>query len=413
MLTLDDIENFCTSHNYDLRVSHNGRWIDQKCTPDVVWSISDFVLNYVDNVCEQFSVKDIWQSNYAKETIAETYSKPDTNEKTAENEYDKVFSQPLCLLCYAGVIKDVSDSPNRHLYVIEDRDVLEYIARNDLNSLKFLQCYIEKVLRDSNLYSVFNTFLEEQTRQSFDILKETFIDFYHKYTQIKGDYEPKRIFTKVINPIAYKYSKKGTSGGHLSKEIIVRSDLMYNRDNFRDVYKDKPKGVTRTEWLAQHPKIKIRNGYFEQMMSKAKRFLKDYVSEHRNNLSELTQFSDKYNDNLPASQIHHIFPKSEFPEIMHYLENLIALTPNQHYGFAHPKNNTQKIDLEAQKELLIAKTASIQYNLSSMHEEHIYEFSKLLDVLKIGWDDETVLEITSNNYNEVIHAINTHYESFL
>ena len=50
MLKLEDIEIFCNSHNYDLRVSHNGRWIDQKCTPDVVWSIADFVLNYVDIV---------------------------------------------------------------------------------------------------------------------------------------------------------------------------------------------------------------------------------------------------------------------------------------------------------------------------------------------------------------------------
>lgn len=409
MLKLEDIEIFCNSHNYDLRVSHNGRWIDQKCTPDVVWSIADFVLNYVDNENESFTVRDIWQSNYAKATIAETYSKPDTDETTAENEYDKVFSQPLCLLCYAGIIKDISDSPSRHLYVIENREVLEYIARNDLNSLKFLQCYIEKVLKDSNLYSVFTTFLEEQTKQSFDNMKDAFIDFYHCFTPIKGDYEPKRIFTKVINPIAYKYSKKGTERGHLSKEIIVRSDLMYNRDNFRDVYKDKPKGITRAEWLAQNPKIDIRNGYFEQMMTRSKKFLKDCISEYRDSLSELTQFSDNHSDNVSTLQIHHIFPKSDFPEIMHYLENLIALTPNQHYGFAHPRNNTQKIDLEAQKELLIAKTASIKYNLSSENEEHIYEFNQLLEVLKVGWDDESVLDIAPNCYSDVVHAINSHY----
>ena len=85
------------------------------CTPDVIWSIADFVLYYVDNVAEQFTVKDIWQSDYAKETIAETYSKPGTDERTAENEYDKVFSQPLCMFCYAGVIRDISTT-NRHLY---------------------------------------------------------------------------------------------------------------------------------------------------------------------------------------------------------------------------------------------------------------------------------------------------------
>ena len=79
MLKDSDIVLFCEQKDYDLRKSHNGRWIDQKCTPDVVWSISDFVLDYVDNISSQFTVKDIWQSDYAKETIAETFSKPIMN----------------------------------------------------------------------------------------------------------------------------------------------------------------------------------------------------------------------------------------------------------------------------------------------------------------------------------------------
>ena len=81
MLTQQDLEIFCNQHDYDLRKTGNGRWIDQKCTPDVIWSIADFVLDYVDNVKDVFTVKDIWQSDYAKQTIAETYSKPGTDEK--------------------------------------------------------------------------------------------------------------------------------------------------------------------------------------------------------------------------------------------------------------------------------------------------------------------------------------------
>ena len=117
MINQQGIIDFCNNHNYDLRQSHNGRWIDQKCTPDVIWSIADFVLYYVDNVSDQFTVKDIWQSEYAKQTIAETYSKPGTDEQKAENEYDKVFSQPLNMFCYAGIIKDISET-SRHLYII-------------------------------------------------------------------------------------------------------------------------------------------------------------------------------------------------------------------------------------------------------------------------------------------------------
>ena len=104
--------------------------------------------------------------------------------------------------------------------------------------------------------------------------------------------------------------------------------------------------------------------------------------------------------------MHHIFPRNEFPEIMHCVENLIALTPNQHYGLAHP--TTQSIDLGMQKILLIAKTFSIERNLSG-DEEPIYDFSSFLQVLRIGWDDENVLEIADNDFEDVLHCINMHY----
>lgn len=408
MLGQQDIVNFCYQHNYDIRQSHNGRWIDQKCTPDVIWSISDFVLYYVDNVSATFSVKDIWQSDYAKKTIAETYSKPGTDEKKAENEYDKVFSQPLNMFCYAGIIKDISSS-SKHLYVVENRDVLEYIARNDVYALRFLQCYIEKVLVDSELIGVFNDFFDNKDNVHFNEMKQTFIDFYHMYTPIQKDFEPKRIFTKVLNPLAFGRDKLGTEKGRMSKHKINRADMMYNQDNFRDVYSDKPKDITRQEWLATHPEIDRRDGYFEQMLSRTKRLLREFTKQYRDNISELTMFIDEQNDNATPTQAHHIFPKNEFPEIMHFVENLIMLTPNQHYGYAHPNNNTHMVDFAAQKVLLLAKTYSIQQNLTNEVEEHIYEFRKFLHILSVGWDDESVLEIAENNYNDVIHAINYHY----
>lgn len=407
MITLQDVVNFCDQHDYDLRKSGYGRWIDQKCTPDVIWSVSDFILNYVDTVSSQFTPADIWKSEYAKLTIAETFSKPGTDEKSAENEYDKVFSQPLNLFWYAGILRDIG-TKGRHLYEIENRDVLEFIARNDVFSLRFLQCYIEKVLRDSNLYYQFDAFFENQNSTQFNILKQAFIDFYHQYTPIKKDFEPKRIFTKVLNPLAFKYSKRGTERGRMSSDIINRSDMMYNQDNFRDVYSGKPKGVARQEWLAAHPDIDRRDGYFEQMMNRAKRVLREHITEYRSRVSELTQFMPEYDDRIEATQMHHIFPKNEFPEIMHYVENLIALTPNQHFGLAHPMNNTQVIDIGIQKTLLIAKTYSIEHNLTS-DEEPIYEFSSLLYVLRVGWDDESVLEIADNDYRDVLHCINMHY----
>lgn len=410
MLKDDDIVRFCNSKDYDIRKTHNGRWIDQKCTPDVVWSIADFVLDYVDNVKDRFTPKDIWKSDYAKETIAETFSKPGTDEKKAKREYDKVFAQPLSMLCYAGVLTDVSES-SRHLYEISNRDVLEYIAKNDIYALRFLCIYIEKVLKDSGLYPLFDSFFTNQDKTHYNRLKQGFVDFYHKNTNIKKEYEPKRIFPKVINPLAFRQKKKGTEDGSISKTPITKADMMYNRDNFRDVYKDKPKNMTRKEWLELHPEIDRRDGYFEQQMNRSKKVLKKFIVKFRGNTSELTMFIDEHNDTATPTQMHHIFPKNEFPEIMHYVENIIALTPNQHYGFAHPDNNTKVVDIGAQKILLFAKTYSIKQNLESDVEEPIYEFQNLLTVLSVGWDDESVLEIKENDYMDVIHSINYHYQA--
>jgi len=409
MLTIDLLDEYFKNKNFDLRVSGNGRWIDQKCTPDVVWSIADFILDYVENIQNEFTVKAIWNSEYARLTISETYSKPGTKEKTAENEYDKVFSQPLAMLCYAGIIKDISKT-RIHLYVVQEREILEYIARNDVHALRFLHGYIEKVLRDSGLYPLFKKFFDNQDATSFNELKQAFVNFYHEYTPIKKDYEPKRIFTKVLNPLAFKYKKKGTERGRISRDIIKKADMMYNRDNFRDVYQDKPKGVSRRDWLAQNPNIDRRDGYFVQMMARAKKILRASILHNRDNLSELTHFMIGHNDNEPATQLHHIFPRNEYPEIMHYIENLIALTPNQHYGFAHPNNNTQMIDPAAQKILLLAKTYSIEHNLTSNLEEEIYEFDDYLTVLAVGWEDNQVLEIGENDFSDVLHCINCHYD---
>ena len=409
MLSLNDIVNFCNGKNYDIRVSHNARWIDQKCTPDVMWSVCDFVLHYIDNVNTNFTASDIWHSDYAKLTIAETYSKPGIDEKAAENEYDKVFSQPLCLLCYAGIIKDISVNARRHLYEVVNREMLEYIAMNDIYSLRFLQVYIEKVLKDSNLFSFFDDFFIHQDKSHFNKLKSKFIDFYHRYTPVKRDYEPKRIFIKVINPLAHKYSKCGTRKGKMSNTLITKADMMYNKDNFRDIYRGKPKNITRKQWLKMNPDIDLRIGYFEQMLSKAKKIIRDNAIL-RGNISELTQFNSNYNDRTPATQIHHIFPQNEFPEIKHYCENLIALTPNQHYNFAHPDNNTQIVDMNAQKWILIAKTSSIKENINNSSEETIYDFANLLYILHVGWSDDDVLDIENNNFSEVVHSINCHYK---
>lgn len=59
--------------------------------------------------------------------------------------------------------------------------------------------------------------------------------------------------------------------------------------------------------------------------------------------------------------------------------------------------------------LLLSKADRIQENLNNVAVEHIYEFSNLLYVLNVGFDDEDVLEIADMDFISVVNAINVHY----
>lgn len=97
-------KEFLNKHNYDIRVSGDARWIDQKCTFDVVSIIADCICEYVDGAEErEFTVSDIWHSEYTRENVIEIFSKPDPALE-AGNEYDKYFGQPIKLLGYSKVL---------------------------------------------------------------------------------------------------------------------------------------------------------------------------------------------------------------------------------------------------------------------------------------------------------------------
>ncbi|HEM5236387.1 TPA: restriction endonuclease, partial [Streptococcus suis] len=202
MITPSDIQNFLNQYNYDIRLSNNGRWLDQKVTYDVSSMIADCVLNYTSsNNNSEFTANDIWHSQYASDNIIAIFNKPDPNSKRVQNEYDKFFSQPLLFLASSGVLH-LNKKGNRNYYTVNNRDMLEYIASREYNSFIFTHMYIEKVMKDSGLWSHFENFFARQDKESYYHLKETFSNFLKKYTPIKRDYEPNRIFTKVINPLA-------------------------------------------------------------------------------------------------------------------------------------------------------------------------------------------------------------------
>lgn len=405
MLTQQDIIDFCNQHNYDIRESHNGRWIDQKCAADVVTVIADCIYNYeIEHTGSIFTTPDIWHYDYAVENVESIFKKPGVESEAAKNEYDKFFQQPMEMLANAQVLKKTKHG-NRNFYQVNDINILEYIALRERNALFFLKIYIEKVLADSGIYSAFEEFFATQTKESYQNVKQAFSNFTINNTKINGVVECNRIFIKVLNPLAYFKNSCGTEKGRISEQNITYDMLMYNRNNFRDIYADKPKGVTRKEYAVTHP-VEVNEAYYHYQSTKAKRYLRIFNDQKRNGQTEHLEAAHM---NDRAIHMHHIFPEAVYPEICYYLENIIALTPTQHLNYAHPNGHTQEVDDQYQHLLLLSKADRIYENLTDAATEKIYEFSNFLFVLNVGFDNDDVLGIADMDFGAVVNAINVHY----
>lgn len=399
------IQEFLDKHNYDIRKTHNGRWIDQKCTMDVVCLVSDCIIEYTSNRNRKdFTVNDIWYNDYTVDNVQQIFSKPDPTQK-ASNEYDKYFGQPIKLLDAAGVIHGEKNGYG-YIYEIVNNDILEYISFRERNCYNFLCLYIEKVLKDSGIYHLFEDFFRLQDKNSFKEMKDGYTDFTIHNTPINGATECGRIFTKVLNPLACKYKKCGTERGRISKDIITQDMILYNQRNWRDVLSEKPKEMTRVEFEVTLPKPNA-NYLMTYRINRAKRNLRRFNDYYRKARTELY---DKHHMVDPATQMHHIFPANEFPTIADYVENLIALTPTQHFAYAHPNNNTQYIDRAYQYLCLVAKTAAIRENLLKQNQEPvIYDFYLYQTVLSIGLKSDEFYDVEEMDFDRLLAKIEKYY----
>lgn len=401
----ETIQQFLDEHDYDIRKTHNGRWIDQKCTMDVVCLVSDCIVEYTSEKNDKsFTVNDIWYNDYTVDNVQQIFSKPDPTRK-ASNEYDKYFGQPIKLLDAAGVIHG-EKSGHGYVYTIVNEEILEYISFRERNSYNFLCLYIEKVLKDSSLYRAFEYFFKLQDENSFKELKDTYTAFTIRNTPINGATECGRIFTKVLNPLACKYKKCGTERGRLSKNIITQDMIMYNQRNWRDILSEKPKDMTREEYERTIPKPS-EDYMTTYRINRAKRNLRRFNDKYRAGMTEISD--ERHNVDL-ATQMHHIFPASEYPTIADYVENLIALTPTQHFSYAHPNNNTQYIDRAYQYLCLLAKTGSIRENLLGDKDVPIiYDFYLYQTVLSTGLESDDFFDVKEMDFEGLLNKIEKYY----
>ncbi len=410
--SFQDVQNFIDNREslmLDIRKQGNGRWIDQKCTPDVLTIIADCIINFVsiNPEMEYFTSKDIWKSEYTCENVQMIFKKPSLESKKTQNEYDKFFAQPLELLAYSGVLSKEKRGL-RNYYKVKNIDILYFISINEINSLKFLNMYITRVLKASELWNVFQSFFDNPNKTTFNILKRGFANFTKANTKINGDTECNRIFPKVLNPLSFMLNTYGTIRGNISKHKIGKDDLMYNRENFRDVFNSKPKDITRGEHLSILHSTH-NDALSTYQVNKAKRVFRDYNADFNGGYTEVRE--DNHLTDL-ATHIHRIFPEHEFNMIAHFFENFIALTPTQHINYAHVNGNTSMIDVSYQQVCLISKSDSIENSINN-DDKSIYTFDNFKYVLNCGLRTQDFSCILDNDFEAINKMITNKYIDIL
>jgi len=392
------MENLLKKHfnkiNLDIRKKAPGysRFMDQKVTPDVLSFVADCIVNFLGGKDAKtiFTAGDIWKFPYfVKNTIA-VFGKPSPENRTASSEYDKFIAQPLKTLAFAKSLEEKKVG-RKNSYVVLRPDILEFISRNERNALLFLVHYIEKTLADSGFLGRFNKYKTKAesgslSTKDFALLKKEFRAFMRGYTEINGDTEINRIFPKVLNPYAASYQIPGTEGGYMTTGRFIFSDLMYNRQNFRDIRKDKTQ--SRKEAL---DKINNRRKIVAYRVQRAKNAIKRYHS------------SSEMKDSLAvgkATQAHHIFPEKKFREISDYPENLILLTAQQHNTRAHFDNHYQEGEPEYSKECLLSKIDSIFESIRK--KDGFYSKEKFIHVLNVGYNLSLSTSVSLDELKKII-----------
>lgn len=384
------INEYLSLFDFDIRKTHDARYVDQKCTPDIVCFMADCVMNMVATK-PVFVINDMWDTQYFIQNSRVIFNKPWANDKKAYNEYNKVLSQPLKLLAYARIL-NVETLGGSLTFSVANADLLDYIARKDRNAYNFLYCYFMKVMTDSGFIKYF----EEYAKESCDNPKAAKEEIYERYFRLINGNTPshsrkdiRRMFHKVFNVYAAEHHLHGSNG-----KITYYSDLMYNKKNWRDL--DKDKTVTRQAAMAPEKieKQEAINAYYVQ---KAIALIRK--------IHTVSEVNDSWS-NGEATQVHHIFPKSQFPQIAHYVENLILLTATQHNTKAHPNNKTQQVNRDYQLVCLLAKADSIEHSLLR-HGDKYYRKESFIFVINTGLSSDLSIRLSFNEIkNKLVQIYN-------
>lgn len=396
---IQDVDKFLDKFqdsSFDIRVTHDARYVDQKCTPDIVCFIADCILS-TSCANKSFTVNDLWDERYFSDNCRVIFGKPSPEDPSARNEYNKVLSQPLKLLAYAHVL-EVEKLKRELIFRVVDVDMLEFISMRERNAYNFMYSFFMRVAKVSGIMRYF----EEYKETCMANAKEARTRIYEKYHRFIAANTPShskvdvdRIFHKVFNVYAFHEMLPGSAGKPLSL-----SDLMYNKVNIRDKC-HKQKNLTRSQ--AQKVEIEMinQNFYIDYQVNKA-------IRKVREKQGKLSEVQDELAMGV-ATEVHHIFPKSEFPELATYFENLILLTSSQHRQKAHPNSKFQLTDREYQLVCLMAKSRTVE-NYIKEHGETFYTKKSFVYVVNTGTHSHLVDE--NNSFLDIRKFIHNAYNGY-
>lgn len=74
------INEYLNQFDLDIRKSHDARYVDQKCTPDIVCFMADCVMNMVATK-PVFVINEVWDTQYFIQNSVVIFNKPWANDK--------------------------------------------------------------------------------------------------------------------------------------------------------------------------------------------------------------------------------------------------------------------------------------------------------------------------------------------
>ena len=394
------------SATLDIRKTGNGRWYDQKVTPDIVAMICEVIVDYCESKStNSFTVKDLWHSSFFEDSMRYDFGKPPPKNPKSGKEYDKVVSQPLNVLHSACILDLVKKRPKKFSVNPKFKSFLGKLAGNERGTSEFLAAYIEEVLRQSGLHNGFAAFFKQQSKDSFALIKENFCKFTNTHTGIKKEKECVRMFQKVLNIQAFKNRKRGAQTGRLSRDIISLDKIRYNRINFRDIR--KPKHIPRKQQNVSATKgipANVRTSRFVQSTIRA-------VKEHHAHKSEVQdQFAAT--PNRAGLQGHHIFSRSAYPALSCYRENIIVLSATQHAAQAHGGTTAKSYALLCLlKKLDAVKQCDNDPNCNFYSFRIFKEMLVVVGILNAKNGGRNAKTLTELSHDAVLRIIVEHYSS--